>query len=272
MWVFNFIGEIDQKYDPKLTLDSLAEITVSCDAYSTRFRDPPGMPATGELPAQPADVPPGPTLADGTRLYFGQARIDVEQRVGAAAVDVKNARRGIEHELRLPAVSIIFDRGRVARFRFNVASLLPNVFPAEWQNFSAIGELQVRVPASGDDFAAYLTAWENRAIAAGQERQHGFHVTQVQSGRTKIIRIAMPASSSPETKPAHPDEWLAALTRLNESTGEWRLVALEAVCGEFNTRPPTAQERRMNEMRQAGGTLPLPEIPLVKPEPLPAAP
>lgn len=259
-WTFGFSGGLDAKSDLP---GRLISVTAACDAFSTRGRPPSGQAQPKPAPVA-ADAPPGPTLVDGTHLYFGQDLGDAEEQMGMSAVD--GPRRGIEKEIRLTTLAIGFDRGRAARFRFMGNKTQPDVFAEAWKNLSPIGDKSVSVPMTGTEFEIYLSAWVNRAGAAGQERGRSFDIQEFVRGQAKVLRLTM---ASAERDGGRPDEWLVSLALVRED--HWQLLSLEAISGAHHTRPLPANERRLEEVRRASEKmpLPLPSIELPKPGSLP---
>ncbi len=255
-WMAVFVGPRGEK---ELVLNSLQ---VLVDAFSTQGRPFPGSP-------DPALT--GVTLEDGTQLYFGQAKTEVEQVLGTTAMNTGmpgrvSARADIEQRLALRNFTIYFDTDRLARISYGRFEEPPAPFPELWKNFTPVGELQIENGMTREKFAAYLEAWEARLKQQRILRDKHYTVRDgPASDAIQSIEIRLPASRVSVGGARWPDLWRVSFTLVGAAPNRvWKLSTIEATRGEFNSRPLSAAAQRKKDARAMARDVPTIELPAIE--------
>ncbi len=255
-WVATFF---DRRGEGTLVLNSLH---VLVDAFDTRGRPEPGAP-------DPALT--GVTLEDGTQLYFGQAKAEVEQVLGVTATSIGvpgriNARADAEQRLSLRNLSIQFDTDRLARISYRRFAEPLAPFPELWKNLVPVGELRIENGMTREKFAAYLAAWEARLAQNGIRRDKHYTVREgPASDDFQSVEIRLPASRVSVSGAFWPDMWRVSFALSGTAPNRvWRLSTIEAVRGEFNSRPLSAAAQRRKDVREIVRDAPTVELPAIE--------
>lgn len=209
-------------------------LALNLDAYSTA-----GRPKPGERDPALAGV----TLEDGTRLFFGQDKREVERLLGGAAmvksadgppVPLGNARSLIK----ISPTVLTFDGEKLLAF-YQTAFESPEPFAETWKNFSPIGDLRVASGMSREKFEQYLVAWEQRSARSGFRRDGGFRIRVRRTETEEVHQILMKPARLSVFGGDWADLWFVSIMASGPASDRrWEVAAITAVCGEYDSRPP----------------------------------
>jgi hypothetical protein len=111
-------------------------------------------------------------LDDGSELHFGQKLEEIECRYARSATDIplRIARKDIDKIVDIAGVQLHFDSGLLVRVTFTKDYRFvnpPMPYPEEWRNFPEINSRRIYNRMPREEFLAYVSEWENRALALG---------------------------------------------------------------------------------------------------------
>lgn len=211
----------------------MTELSVLLDAYNSLARPPPGAP-------DPTLT--GARFEDGTEVYFGQAREEVEALVGALATLASPPTSTAEiRSMLLPSLWLTFDADRLVRIGYRKMSEPPAPFRQLWKNFTPIGEQQVTIGMTKVAFWEYLEAWEKRAEARQLQKDRDYKVRTTTSERTDAFIISMRGARGW-------DSWVVNFTAKSRPQ---TVISIDASCAEFMSRPPAPSAEALQAMQKA---------------------
>jgi hypothetical protein len=191
-------------------------------------------------------------LADGTLIHFGQKLEDVERLLSISAVDrpLPIKREGVDKNIEARGLVLSFDTGRLNRIELQEPLHFKNPltpYPEPWKNFPKIGGFQIHYGMSHEEFASYMTKWEERARSLGAEsteaddfEAHQFRFSFIREEFMLMHMFAMIMGPSRRARGGGiwADGWTAFFAmKADEKQGraEGTLLSLSAFRDEFNS-------------------------------------
>jgi hypothetical protein len=236
------------------------------DTYNTLGRPPPNQPDPAWASFK---------LDDGSEVFFGQHRREIERMLGGAALirstGVRMTAAGNDRfGMILPPVGLEFDGDHL--FGLYLRSPFESVAPFSeaWKNFTPIGWLRVESGMTREDFGNYFRGWESRAQDLGLKPNLAYGITVRKSEQEETHRIWM---RSPRLGPgggAWRDMWTLTFFPSGPlADRRWTLSVIAATRGEFNSRPPSKPTRPLRPEKAESSEPPQikpPEVEFSRPE------
>lgn len=236
--------------------EKLESVSVFSDAYNPNSRPAPGAP-------DPTLT--GVTLADGTRLYFGQELAEVEILTGAkaSAGSIRPAAGSAPNlKLSLREVTLEFEGGYLRGFGFRRFKELPAPFPELWKNLDPIDGSVVALGISERAVREYLDRWESNLGQQQLKRDRDYRIDESRTENSVSIFIRMASQRRAKSGRWIWDTWLLLFNPSGRGAErEQRLVSLEARRGELSTAQAAPAAQRRTETRELSKEAPKIELP-----------